>query len=155
MKTRNRSPCSGPHRGIRLTPTLRALTPSRAACYTEPPHPFEKRATMTTPNTPDFSRYDAYIDEHFDQRVNELRAFCSRPTLAGQRVGLEDGVAAVRSLLEPLGAQIDIAPVGDGAPPVVLAELGQGDRPLLLYNHYDVQPPEPLDLWDSPPYAGD
>jgi acetylornithine deacetylase/succinyl-diaminopimelate desuccinylase-like protein len=40
----------------------------------------------------------------------------------------------------------------DGAP-VVFAELkGRGDRTLLFYNHYDVQPPEPLELWDSPPF---
>jgi acetylornithine deacetylase/succinyl-diaminopimelate desuccinylase-like protein len=38
---------------------------------------------------------------------------------------------------------------------VVLAELGAGERTLLLYNHYDVQPPEPLDLWVTPPYSGD
>lgn len=110
---------------------------------------------MAGTNDRDFGAYDAYIEEHFDSMIGELRDFCARPTLAGQRVGLQDGVEAVRSFLEPLGAKVDIAPVGDGAPPVVLAELGGGERTLLLYNHYDVQPPEPLDLWDSPPYAGD
>ena len=101
-----------------------------------------------------FSGYDRYIEQHFDHMVTELREFCSQPTLAGQRVGLEEGVALVQKAVEPLGARTRIVPAGD-APPVVLAELGAGKRTLLLYNHYDVQPPEPLELWDSPPYAGE
>ncbi|MDQ3927685.1 MAG: M20/M25/M40 family metallo-hydrolase [Chloroflexota bacterium] len=102
----------------------------------------------------DFAAYDAYIEQNFDAMVEELRRFCSQPTLAGQRIGLEEGVALVREALEPLGANVKVVPIGD-TPPVVLAELGSGERTLLFYNHYDVQPPEPLELWDSPPYAGD
>lgn len=102
----------------------------------------------------DFGAYDAYIEQNFEAMVEELRHFCSQPTLAGQGVGLEEGVALVREALEPLGARVKLAPI-EGAPPVVLAELGSGARTLLLYNHYDVQPPEPLELWDSPPYAGE
>jgi acetylornithine deacetylase/succinyl-diaminopimelate desuccinylase-like protein len=37
--------------------------------------------------------------------------------------------------------------------PVVVGEYGTGERTLLIYNHYDVQPPEPLEQWDSPPFA--
>jgi acetylornithine deacetylase/succinyl-diaminopimelate desuccinylase-like protein len=104
--------------------------------------------------TPDFTRYDSYIDSQFDSWVEELRAFCAEPTLAALGIGFERGVELLRGLLEPLGASITEVPV-EGAPPVVLAEIGSGERTLLLYNHYDVQPPEPLELWESPPYAGE
>ncbi len=110
---------------------------------------------MNAGNSTDFAAYDAYIEGHFDDMVKELRAFCATPTLAGQRIGLEEGVAAVRALLEGVGATVNAVPIDDGSPPVVLAEQGSGDKTLLIYNHYDVQPPEPLDLWESPPYAGD
>ena len=39
-----------------------------------------------------------------------------------------------------------------GGHPVVYAGIGEGDRALLSYGHYDVQPPEPLDLWESDPF---
>lgn len=110
---------------------------------------------MALTPTENFTKYDTYIDEHFDSMVQELRTFCSTPTLAGQRIGLKEGVAAVRTLLGDIGATTTTAPTAGGGPPVVLGEMGSGERTLLLYNHYDVQPPEPLDLWDSPPYAGD
>lgn len=109
---------------------------------------------MNNKTNPDFSDYDGYIERNFDAMVEELRRFCSAPTLAGQRIGWDEGTALVEGLLQPLGASTRILPVGD-APPVVFAELGSGERTLLMYNHYDVQPPEPLELWESPPYAGD
>jgi acetylornithine deacetylase/succinyl-diaminopimelate desuccinylase-like protein len=39
-----------------------------------------------------------------------------------------------------------------GQPVIVAHGSGQSPRRLLFYNHYDVQPPEPLELWDSPPF---
>ena len=37
--------------------------------------------------------------------------------------------------------------------PLLVAEAGEGPCTLLIYNHYDVQPEAPLDLWDSPPFT--
>ena len=58
---------------------------------------------MAADQAMDFTAYDSYIDEYFDDMVQELRLFCSTPTLAGQRIGLVEGVAAVRTLLEDIG----------------------------------------------------
>ena len=103
----------------------------------------------------DFRAYDAYIDHHFEDFVSELRAFCAQPALAGQGVGITETVQMVSHKLDELGCALDVVAVPDGGAPVIMGEMGAGARTLLLYNHYDVQPPGPLELWDSPPYAGE
>jgi len=61
--------------------------------------------------------------------------------------------------LRGIGAEAElIVPQGAGDPalsvPVVYAELkgGEGAMTVLLYGHYDVQPPDPLDQWKTPPF---
>jgi len=54
-------------------------------------------------------------------------------------------------MLEEIGFEATIMP--SEANPIVYAEAaGRSPRTLLCYNHYDVQPPEPLELWNSPPF---
>jgi acetylornithine deacetylase/succinyl-diaminopimelate desuccinylase-like protein len=96
-------------------------------------------------------KFDAYVEANAERFIEELKAFCRQPSIAAQGIGLEEMGQLVRARLEKLGAEVRLMPVDDG-PPVIYAELGEGQRTLLLYNHYDVQPPDPLDLWDSEPF---
>ncbi|MEA3346010.1 MAG: M20/M25/M40 family metallo-hydrolase [Chloroflexota bacterium] len=95
--------------------------------------------------------FTAYVESHKDQFLAELKDFCSQPSIAAQGIGMEEMAALVREQMERLGAEVQLLSVDDG-PPVVYAEVGEGERTLLIYNHYDVQPPDPLNEWESPPF---
>lgn len=62
----------------------------------------------------------------------------------------------IRDWLKPLGFTGDLVQAEGmaGAPPVLFAERpGAPNTPVVLfYGHYDVQPPDPLDEWESPPF---
>jgi len=95
--------------------------------------------------------FNTYVEAHKDHFLGELMAFCAQPSIAAQGVGVQEMAALVRERLERLGAEVQLLSVNDG-PPVVYGEIGEGERTLLIYNHYDVQPPDPLDEWESPPF---
>jgi acetylornithine deacetylase/succinyl-diaminopimelate desuccinylase-like protein len=57
----------------------------------------------------------------------------------------------VKNRLEKLGAKVKLIMVDDG-PPVIYGEIGEEKRTLLFHNHYDVVPPEPIELWKSEPF---
>jgi len=63
---------------------------------------------------------------------------------------MEEGAATVASTLRELGFKVEI--VREGGYPAVMGEVGSGGVTVLIYNHYDVQPPDPLELWDSDPF---
>jgi acetylornithine deacetylase/succinyl-diaminopimelate desuccinylase-like protein len=99
----------------------------------------------------DYKEFDAYLESHLDGSIEELKRLAAQPSVGAQNWGLEECAALVGEMLRARGFQVEIIST-DGAP-VVFAELkGRGERTLLFYNHYDVQPPEPLELWDSPPF---
>ena len=56
--------------------------------------------------------------------------------------------------LRSLGMDVELADVVDGGHPVVVAEWrGRPGAPTLtVYGHYDVQPPDPLEEWETPPF---
>ncbi len=96
-------------------------------------------------------RFQAYIDANRQRFLDELKSFCAQPSVAATGEGLQEMSALVATRLQRLGAVVRRYEVG-GSPPILYAELGQGARSLLVYNHYDVQPPDPLDEWLSPPF---
>jgi acetylornithine deacetylase/succinyl-diaminopimelate desuccinylase-like protein len=59
----------------------------------------------------------------------------------------------VDGMLQDVGCAVRHVDLGAGYP-VVVGELeGGGPKTLVIYNHYDVQPPEPLELWRGDPFA--
>lgn len=90
-----------------------------------------------------------------DQLARDARALletlCRQPSIAAQGIGIGEMADLIESELRESGFATRRFSV-KGAPPVVYGELPGGPTTILLYDHYDVQPPEPLDLWDSEPF---
>jgi acetylornithine deacetylase/succinyl-diaminopimelate desuccinylase-like protein len=98
-----------------------------------------------------YQRYDSYLEKNFDTSIQELSKLVAQPSVGAQNWGLKECAALVGQMLEKRGFTIQILDT-DGAPVVYGERKGAGNKTLLFYNHYDVQPPEPLELWESPPF---
>ena len=104
-----------------------------------------------------FSKIDAFLESHLDDSLRELGRLVAQPSISAQKIGLTETASLVADLLRARGFEATIHPTA-GAPVVVARRIrrtlreGKSDKTLLFYNHYDVQPPEPLELWESPPF---
>jgi acetylornithine deacetylase/succinyl-diaminopimelate desuccinylase-like protein len=99
----------------------------------------------------DYSKFDAYLEANLDRSIDELKRLAAQPSVGAQNWGMQECASLVGELLRARGFDVEIMPT-DGPPVVFAARKGKSDRTLLFYNHYDVQPPEPLELWDTPPF---
>lgn len=91
------------------------------------------------------------IHANADKYVAWLKDACSLSSMAGDDNGLRLMSEWVADKLSDAGAETRRLPY-EGAPDAILGELGAGARTLLIYDHYDVQPVDPLNLWDSNPF---
>ena len=98
-----------------------------------------------------YEKLDSYIDKHLDGSLGELKRYVAQPSISAQNLGLKECALIVKEMLEKRGFSAQIMAT-EGAPVVFAERKGKVDKTLLIYNHYDVQPPEPLELWESPPF---
>jgi len=96
----------------------------------------------------------AKVDARRESLVSELQDLCRQPSIAAQNVGMHETAEMVLRLMKDAGLSAEIVPTAGH--PVVYGELQAGaPKTLLFYDHYDVQPPEPLDEWDYPPFGAE
>ncbi len=92
------------------------------------------------------------VDSRFDDYLETLYRLLRQPSISAQGVGVDECAELVAETLREAGIESRILQT-EGSP-VAFGEVGPDDAPftLLVYGHYDVQPPEPLDEWHSDPF---
>lgn len=96
-----------------------------------------------------------YIDRNLNRFIEELFPLIRQPSISARWEGVEECARLLVSAMEKVGIQTSILPMGGKRnPPLVYGEIRNpaATKTLLIYGHYDVQPPEPLEAWDSPPF---
>ena len=81
-----------------------------------------------------------------------LELLCRQPSVSAEGRALDETAELVEELLVEAGFETCQLRANEGAAAVYGDQRGRDHFTLLLYNHYDVQPADPLDLWDSPPF---
>jgi acetylornithine deacetylase/succinyl-diaminopimelate desuccinylase-like protein len=97
----------------------------------------------------------ATLDQRRAASLEQLKEFLRLPSVSTNPEHQPDMIRCATWLADQLkfaGFDVKVEPTG-GHPVVLAKNRHQAGRPtVLVYGHYDVQPPEPLELWTSPPF---
>ncbi len=94
----------------------------------------------------------AYVDAHQQEFIDRLLAYVAQPSISAHGIGIRETADSLYSYLQDLGMETQLLE-GTGWPFVYGRHKQLPQAPTaLLYGHYDVQPPDPLDAWLSPPF---
>lgn len=100
----------------------------------------------------DLNQVYRYVDAASEHLIQDLCDLLAQPSISAQNVGMEECASHLATMMRNAGISSEIIPT-EGYP-VVCGELHSSDDlpTLVIYGHYDVQPPEPLELWKTPPF---
>jgi len=98
-----------------------------------------------------FLEIDQTLERKMDDSIQELSRLVAQPSISATGAGLKECAQLLITMLKERG--FDVREFSDGIAPILFAEReGKGEKTILFYNHYDVQPVEPVELWNSPPF---
>jgi len=104
-----------------------------------------------------FKKTLKFVDSNMANLLKDLQTLIHQPSISAKNEGIQECSHLVAKILKKSGIKSEILKLGGGAAPLVYGEVKSKINPnvtLLFYNHYDVQPVEPLDLWNDPPFSG-
>ena len=99
-------------------------------------------------------RIETYIDANRNRFIEELKQWMRFPSVSAQRDHDGDTRACaewLRDHLKGLGFEAQLVDIG-GQPIVRASMKGKSSRCVMIYGHYDVQPEDPRDQWQTPPF---
>ena len=102
------------------------------------------------------SKTSAYVDQHRPRLLDELKEFLRIPSISTapeNKLDVQQAAHWVAAKLKGAGIEnVEIIPTNRH--PLVYGDWlhAPGKPTVLCYGHYDVQPPDPLELWHSPPF---
>jgi len=97
-----------------------------------------------------------HVDKNMNTLVKDLCVLIRQPSVSAKNQGIKKCASLVKCILKKSGINAEILSMKD-YPPIVYGEVKSKKNPnktLLFYNHYDVQPVDPVELWDEDPFSG-
>jgi acetylornithine deacetylase/succinyl-diaminopimelate desuccinylase-like protein len=99
------------------------------------------------------ANFEKYVSENLNAFAKDIITLASQPSVSARKEGIEECAELVERMLRETGATTKVLRM-EGAAPLVFGELksSRSNKTIMFYNHYDVQPEEPIELWKSPPF---
>lgn len=92
-----------------------------------------------------------YAQNHIERFIEELQDFLRIPSVAARGEGIDAAVSWLDRRLSSAGLTVEV--INTTGNPVVVAEAPKVAGPtILFYGHYDVQPEDPIEEWEYPPF---
>ena len=97
-----------------------------------------------------------HVDKNMTLLIKDLCVLIRQPSVSAKNQGIKKCASLVKDILKKSGINAEILSMKD-YPSIVYGEVKSKKNPnktLLFYNHYDVQPVDPIELWDEDPFSG-
>jgi acetylornithine deacetylase/succinyl-diaminopimelate desuccinylase-like protein len=113
------------------------------------------------------------VDSDMNGLISDLQSLIKQPSVSAKKQGLVECAGLVASIMNKAGLNAEVLYLDDDSktkdntrsvanstspPPIIYGEVKSKANPngktLLFYNHYDVQPEDPIELWDEEPFGG-
>lgn len=95
-----------------------------------------------------------YIEENAQQYTDWLIEACNQPSVSAQNRGMSEMKDLVISFLNKINAEVE--EIDTNGYPIIYGEINSGkEKTLTFYNHYDVQPEDPIEEWLSNPFKAE